>query len=80
MDKVLGSVIRHSTENISTDPESSGGCFTPLHLTLSIVFDDVRLAYSCPATETQSSHFCVDINGRESLELFSYYMESGNAL
>ncbi len=80
MDKVLGSVIRHSTENISTDPESCGGCFTPLHLTLSIVFEDVRLAYSYPATETRSSHFCVDINGRESLELFSYYMESGNAL
>ncbi len=85
MDKVLGSVIRHSTENVSTAPESSGGCFTPLHLMLSIVFDDVRLAYSCSATETHSMKlplhvFCVDINGRGCLEIFSYCMESANAL
>ncbi len=54
------SVLHHSTELVSTAPESA--CFTPLHLVLS----DVRLACSCSAVETISMKLhtvlnCADI-------------------
>ncbi len=51
-------------------------CFTPLHLTLGIVFGDVRLACSCSAVETYSMKFhtvlnCVDIKASGSSKLSS---------
>ncbi|CAI9578620.1 unnamed protein product [Staurois parvus] len=67
----------HSREHISTALESSGSMFTPLHPTLCIALDDVRLGCSCSAMETHSMKLsmhccCANLKAAQCLEVFSY--------
>ncbi|CAI9558466.1 unnamed protein product, partial [Staurois parvus] len=70
------SVIHHSRERLHCSRVPVVACFTPLHVTVCIALDDVRLGCSCSAMETHSmklsTHCCANLKATQSLEVFSY--------